>query len=114
MTNKNQWEDICKTGEVLPNIGVCALFEGQQVAIFKVIDFSGVEQLFAINNYCPFSESNTISRGLVGSLDGKIVVASPIYKQHFDLSTGICLEDESVTLSVYPVRIEGNTIQLAA
>lgn len=114
MTNKNQWEDICKTGEVLPNIGVCALFEGQQVAIFKVTDCSGIEQLFAINNYCPFSESNTISRGLVGSLDGKIVVASPIYKQHFDLSTGICLEDESVKLNIYPVRIEGNTIQLAA
>jgi nitrite reductase (NADH) small subunit len=114
MTNQNQWEDICKTGDILPNIGVCALFEGQQVAIFKVTDSSGIEQLFAINNYCPFSESNTISRGLVGSLDGKIVIASPIYKQHFDLSTGICVEDESVKINTYPVRLEGGTIQLAA
>ncbi len=114
MTNQIQWENICKTGEILPNIGVCALVEGQQIAIFKVADSSGTEQLFAINNYCPFSESNTISRGLMGSLDGKIVVASPLYKQHFDLSTGICLEDSSISLDIYPVRIEQDTIQLAA
>jgi len=114
MANQKQWENICRTGDILPNIGVCALFEGQQVAIFKVADSSGIEQLFAINNYCPFSESNTISRGLVGSIDGKIVVASPLYKQHFDLSTGICLEDKSVKVNIYPVRLEGSTIQLAA
>lgn len=114
MTSQKQWEDICKNGDLLPNIGVCALFEGQQVAIFKIADSSGTEQLFAINNYCPFSESNTISRGLVGSLGGKTVVASPIYKQHYDLSTGICLEDSTVKLDVYPVRIEGDTVQLAA
>lgn len=114
MTKQLQWENICKTGEILPNIGVCALFEGQQVAIFKVVDSSGIEQLYAINNYCPFSKSNTISRGLIGSLDGKTVIASPIYKQHFDLTTGVCLEDNTVSINVYPVRLEGSTIQLAA
>ena len=114
MTKQLQWENICKTGEILPNIGVCALFEGQQVAIFKVVDSSGIEQLYAINNYCPFSKSNTISRGLIGSLDGKTVIASPIYKQHFDLTTGVCLEDNTVSINVYPVRLEGSTIQLSA
>lgn len=114
MTDLKQWEDICTTADLLPNIGVCALFEGNQVAIFKVIDSSGIEQLFAINNYCPFSETNTISRGLVGSIDGKTVIASPIYKQHFNLSTGVCVEDESVKLNIYSVRLEGSTIQLAA
>ncbi len=79
-----------------------------------LINQNGSEDLFAINNYCPFSESNTLSRGLVGSLDEKIVVASPLYKQHFDLATGICLEDESVSVNTYPVRLNGSTIQLAA
>jgi len=114
MTNQKQWQNICEASDILPNIGVCALFENQQVAIFKVIDPKGIEQLYAINNYCPFSESNTLSRGLVGSLEGKIVIASPLYKQHFDLSTGICLEDENVKLNIYPVRLDGSTIQLAA
>lgn len=113
-TIEKQWEDICNNEDVLPNIGVCALFEDQQVAIFKIIDDSGNEQLFAINNYCPFSKSNTISRGLIGSLQGKTVIASPIYKQHYDLNTGECIEDNEVILNTYSVRLNGSTIQLAA
>ena len=114
MTDQKQWQDICETSDILPNIGVCALFENQQVAIFKVIDQSGNEQLFAINNYCPFSDSNTLSRGLVGSVESKTVVASPLYKQHFDLATGICIEDSEVSVNIYSVRVNGNTVQLAA
>lgn len=114
MTDQKQWQDICETSEILPNIGVCALFENQQVAIFKVIDINGCEQLFAINNYCPFSNSNTLSRGLVGSVESKTVVASPLYKQHFDLATGICVEDNDVSVNIYSVRVDGNTVQLAA
>ncbi len=114
MTNQKQWENICEVTDVLPNIGVCALFNEKQVAIFKVINHSGTEQFYAIDNYCPFSKSNTLSRGLVGSLNDKIVVASPLYKQHFDLATGICLEDNDTKINIYPVRLSGNTIQLAA
>lgn len=115
MTIKNQqWHDICDINDILPSMGRCALFNNQQVAIFRVLDQSGKEQIYAINNFCPFSESNTISRGLTGNITDKVVVASPIYKQHFDLSTGLCIEDESVSIKTYPVRIDGNTIQLAA
>lgn len=113
MSNKKEWQNICLTSDILPSIGVCALFKDQQVAIFKVTDQTGTEQLYAINNFCPFSKSNTLSRGLVGSLEGKIVVASPLYKQHFDLATGICIEDSAVSVSIYSVRIDGNSIQLA-
>ncbi len=114
MSNQKEWENICETSDILPNIGVCALFQDQQVAIFKVVDQTGAEQLYAISNFCPFSKSNTISRGLVGSVDDKIVVASPLYKQHFDLATGICIEDSAVSVNIYSVRLNGNNIQLAA
>lgn len=114
MSNQKEWENICEKSDILPNIGVCALFRDQQVAIFKVIDQTGTEQFYAINNFCPFSKSNTISRGLIGSVNNKIVVASPLYKQHFDLATGVCLEDENVSVNTYPVRLNGNTVQLAA
>jgi len=115
MTTQNkQWFDICNLDDLLPNMGRCALFNEQQVAIFRIINQAGVEQLFAIDNYCPFSETNTLSRGITGNLNGKMVMASPIYKQHFDLSTGICLEDDSVSVKTYPVRLNGCTIQLAA
>lgn len=111
---ENQWTAICDLDDVLPSLGRCALFNKKQVAIFRVKNSSGENELFAIDNYCPFSHANILSRGITGSLDGKLVVASPLYKQHFDLATGICLEDESVKVNTYPVRLEGNTIQLAA
>ncbi|WP_257275354.1 nitrite reductase (NAD(P)H) small subunit, partial [Endozoicomonas sp. SESOKO4] len=51
--------------------------------------------------------------GLVGDLEGRLVVASPIYKQHFDLSTGQCLEDETVALNTYPVEVVDQRVQVS-
>lgn len=113
-TPQQQWFDICNIDDILPNMGRCALFNEQQVAIFRVIDHDGQEQLYAIDNYCPFSKSNTLSRGLTGSITNKVVVASPLYKQHFELSTGFCLEDGDVSVKTYLVRLNGSTVQLAA
>ena len=107
------WVDICKFEDILQNMGRCALFENEQVAIFRVLE-AGVEKIYAIDNYCPFSQANIISRGIVGSVSDKTVVASPLYKQHFDLATGQCLEDEAVSVKTYSVRFEAGMVQLAA
>ena len=113
-TDNKQWFDICNLDDILPSMGRCALFNDKQIAIFRVLSAEGENVLYAIDNYCPFSHSNTISRGLTGSIEDKIVVASPLYKQHFDLTTGICVEDETVSVNTYPVRLNGSTVQLAA
>jgi nitrite reductase (NADH) small subunit len=55
-----------------------------------------------------------LSRGIVGDLSGRLVVASPLYKQHFDLQTGACLEEEGVQVEVYSVRLDGDDVLLAA
>lgn len=110
----SNWTDICNVDDIMPNMGRCALVNGEQVAIFKVKGLSTEAEFFALSNYCPFSEANVLSRGLVGSTGDKVFVASPLYKQHFVLTTGECLEDDSVSLKTYPVRIEGNKVQLAA
>ncbi|GAA6171273.1 nitrite reductase small subunit NirD [Colwellia sp. KU-HH00111] len=113
-TDNKQWFDICNLDDILPSMGRCALFNDKQVAIFRVVSATGEDEFYAIDNYCPFSHSNTISRGLTGSIANKTVVASPLYKQHFDLTTGICIEDETVSVTTYPVRLNGSTVQLAA
>ncbi|MCD6061808.1 MAG: nirD [Moraxellaceae bacterium] len=100
--------EVCRVDDLVPGIGVCALVNGQQVAIFRLR--SG--DIFAVGNYDPFSEANVISRGLTGDLKGRKVVASPIYKQHFDLATGECLEDASVSLPVYKVQVEGDRVSV--
>ena len=57
--------------------------------------------MFGLENFDPWSRANVMSRGIVGDLAGHLVVASPVYKQHFDLRTGRCIEDESVALRVW-------------
>jgi NAD(P)H-dependent nitrite reductase small subunit len=88
---------VCGLDDILDGAGVCALVDGEQVALFRVGD-----EVFAVENRDPFSAANVISRGLVGDLAGQLVVASPVYKQHFNLRSGRCLEDEAVSLRTWP------------
>ncbi len=104
------WQSVCQESDLIQNIGVCALLDKKQVAIFKINN----SDIYAIDNYDPFSNVNILSRGICGDVNGQPVVASPIYKQHFNLSTGQCLEDESIKLTTYQVRIINNDVQLAA
>jgi nitrite reductase (NADH) small subunit len=102
------WVDVVALDELTPGRGVAALVGGRQVAIFLV---AGGE-LFAVDNHDPFSETYVLSRGLVGDRDGVPKVASPMYKQSFDLRTGRCLDDDSVRIPVYPVRVESGRVQV--
>ncbi len=89
---------------------MCALVGGRQVAVFRLDD----DSVYAMDNRDPFSRANVLSRGIVGDLKGELVVASPVYKQHFSLATGECLEDPGVRLAVFPVRIDGDTVLVQA
>ena len=101
---------ICQLDDLQENLGFCALVKGRQVALFRI---SGIDKVFAIDNHDPFSEANVLSRGVVGDLKGRLVVASPIYKQHFDLETGQCLEDESVVLDTFEVRVVDGVVKIS-
>ena len=103
------WTAVCAVDEILPNTGVCALVEGRHVAVFRV----GPDRFFAIDNIDPKSGASVLSRGLVGSLGEQIVVASPLYKQHFDLATGECLEAPAQSVRTYPVRVDGGRVLVA-
>jgi len=105
-----QWQDVCSVDDLQADSGVCALVEGRQVAIFYMPKDKAV---FAINNYDPFGCANVLSRGLIGDINGQPVVASPLYKQHFNLQTGVCLEDETVKIPAYAVRIENGSVQVS-
>lgn len=108
-----RWHSVCALAEIVPNLGVAALIDGRQIAVFRVHHRDGGEQCYAIDNFDPQSDANVLSRGLTGSLGGRIVVASPIYKQHYDLVTGECLEDASTPVRAYAVRIEDGQVWVA-
>ena len=104
------WVDICPISAIAPNTGVCALVEGQQVAIFRV---GSEDEVYAISNYDPFSKAYVLSRGIVGDRNNIPKVASPIYKQNFNLITGQCLDDETVSIPSYNVRVVEGKVQIA-
>jgi len=107
--DSQNWIAVCTAEDLAANVGVCAKVDDSQIALFKLNN----GQLYAISNHDPFSNANVLSRGIVGDLKGKFMVASPIYKQHFDLETGICLEDASVHIPVYPIRDHNGKIEIA-
>ena len=107
----SNWTKVCPLADITPDTGVCALVEGKQVAVFR---FGEGETVYAISNYDPFGNANVLSRGIIGSIGERPVVASPLYKQHFDLSNGECLEDAEKSIAAYQVRVESGMVEVAA
>jgi len=93
------WQEICGLADILPDTGVCADL-GRQIAVFRVDD-----AVYAIDNRDPGSGANVLSRGIVGDLGGELVVASPIYKHHFSLTTGRCLEEPELSVAAHECRV---------
>jgi len=104
-----QWKTVCKQADLIPNVGVAAMFEGQQVAIFYMPKTE--QKVFALSNWDPFSKANVLSRGLLGSVGETLVVASPIYKQQFSLETGQCLE-EDLSINCWSAQLVDGEVQL--
>ncbi|AJQ93986.1 nitrite reductase small subunit NirD [Gynuella sunshinyii] len=110
MKTTKQWTRICKKEDLVAWSGVAALIDGQQVALIYLP--GPCEQVYAISNIDPYSGAGVIARGIVGSLQGKTVIASPIYKQHFNLENGQCLEDSSIKIPVWPVQISQQHVEI--
>ncbi len=103
------WLPVCRLGQLTPERGSAALIEGKQIALFRTHS----DQVFAVQNLDPFSGAMVMSRGIVGSRDGRPTVASPMYKQVFDLASGECLDavgKEPRPLRTWPVRISGDSV----
>ncbi|GAA3491671.1 nitrite reductase (NAD(P)H) small subunit [Streptomyces cremeus] len=102
------WFPVVPYDSLVPGRGVAALVGGEQIALYR--DRAGA--VHAVGNRDPFSGAYVLSRGLLGSRDGVPVVLSPMYKQAFDLRTGVCLDEDATpdgtpaTLPVWPVRTD--------
>ena len=103
------WIGVCPVEAIVPDTGVCARLGDRQVAIFRL----GDDSVYALDNFDPFARANILSRGIVGDSGGAPKVASPAYKQSFDLRSGQCLDDDTVTVATFQVRVVDGVVQLA-
>lgn len=109
VSDAREWRDVCAIDDVQPGTGVAALIRGEQIAIVRTRD----GRFAALSNFDPFSNAFVIARGIVGDRAGVPKIASPIYKQNFSLETGECLDDPSVRLAVFPVRVVSGRVQVS-
>jgi nitrite reductase (NADH) small subunit len=101
------WVDVCALDDLAYDRGAAALVGAYQIALFRT---SPDDELYALSNYDPFSKAYVLSRGIVGSKGSTPKVASPVYKQAFDLRTGECLDDPAQSVKTFPVRVEGGRV----
>jgi nitrite reductase (NADH) small subunit len=104
------WYPVCAVDALTPDRGVAALVGHRQVAVFRL----ATGELYAIDHHDPISGANVLARGLVGDHDGAPTVASPVYKQRFDLRTGRCLDLDGVAVETWPVREVDGLVEVAA
>ncbi|MEB7539974.1 nitrite reductase small subunit NirD [Pantoea anthophila] len=105
----SQWHPVCALTQILPATGVCALVNGEQIAIFRPRDD---EQLYAISNIDPFAGASVLSRGIIAEHQDALWVASPLKKHRFRLSDGVCMEDASRNVAAWPVRVNAGQVEV--
>lgn len=103
-----QWQAICPIERLTPDRGVAALVHGTQVAVFLL----ATGELYAIDHRDPFSGAYVLARGLVGDHGDVPTVASPVYKQRFNLRTGQCLDADDVVVRTWPVREANGVVEI--
>ncbi len=99
------WVRVCRVVDLEPERGLAALIDGEQVALFRTHD----DRIHAVQQLDPYSGAYVMSRGIVGTRGDAPTVASPMYKQVFDLRTGACLETQGKdahALRVWPVAVD--------
>ncbi|GEL95229.1 nitrite reductase small subunit NirD [Cellulomonas composti] len=118
---EERWVGVCRLVHLAYERGAAALVEGEQVALFRLVD----DTVLAVQQRDPFSGAHVMARGIVGSrtVEGESVptVASPMHKQVFDLRTGRCLDAVgkqplgglAPDLLVWPVRVVDGDVRVA-
>ncbi|MCP2636684.1 nitrite reductase small subunit NirD [Microbacterium sp. HD4P20] len=103
------WVRVCAVDDLEVERGRAALLGGTQIALFLLT----TGRVHAVSNFDPYSRANVISRGIVGTRQDAPTVASPMFKQVFDLRTGTCLDTqgkEPMSLHVWPVAVDDGNV----
>jgi nitrite reductase (NADH) small subunit len=107
------WVEVCPIEDLARERGAAALVAGAQVALFRTHD----DEVYAVQQHDPYSGAHVMSRGIVGTRGEAPTVASPMYKQVFDLRDGTCLEPvgkEPLSLLTWPVLVQDGVVHVAS
>ncbi len=108
----SNWESICNETDINQDLPEAALLGTEQVAVVKAWD----GKIYVVSNVDPRTQQGVMSRGIVGDreVDGthRPTLASPIYKEVYDLETGKCYANDEYALPVYASRVTDGVIEV--
>jgi nitrite reductase (NADH) small subunit len=117
VVGRDVWTAVCRCEDLEIGRGATALVNGQAVALFRMDE----EEVYVLGNHDPFarpregggdSGAGMLARGIVGRRGDVPIVGSPLHRHAFDLRTGRCLEDPSVHVPTYQVRIRDGIVHV--
>lgn len=106
---KTNWITVCKATDVIYETGVAAIINNIPIAVYRLRN----NKVYALGNVDPYCDAGVLARGLIGSIDGVPVVASPMYKQHFRLEDGVCVEEPQISVASYETIIIDGMVSVA-
>lgn len=99
--------EICTLDDLERDWGEVALVGQRQIAVFRMQD----DTVYACDHADPNSGALVMARGIVGeTVDGVPTLASPLYKEVYDLRDGSCRTGADFTLPVHHVTVEDGRV----
>lgn len=98
----SNFQTVCKVGEVIEGEGKCVEVDGKLIGIFLEKG-----QYYAIDDVCPH-----MGASLSGGMVENGVVTCPWHGWRFRLCDGAWADYSRVKIGSYPVRVEGDEIQV--
>ncbi len=98
----DSWRTVCQIGELADGEGKTVTVGGKLIAVFHVQG-----QYYAIDDTCPH-----MGASLSGGYVEEGVVTCPWHAWRFRLCDGVWADNPRIKIGSYPVRIEGEAVQL--
>ena len=102
------WVRACAVTDLEPGWGEVALLDARRVALVRVTG----EEVYAVDHHDPHTGAPVMARGIVGSRGDRPTIASPLHKEVYDLGTGECFTDPTLSLGTYRTRVVGGMIEV--
>ncbi|WP_127793686.1 nitrite reductase small subunit NirD [Agromyces sp. LHK192] len=102
------WVRVCDTSDLEPFWGEVALIGGRQIAVVLI----GPDEVYAVDHIDPHMGSPVMARGIVGSKGDRPTLASPLHKEVYDLVTGECYTDPSLSLQAFRTRVVDGAVEI--
>jgi NAD(P)H-dependent nitrite reductase small subunit len=107
-TGHEAWVDVGSVADFPAKTGTAILYGEVQLAVFRYNE----DEWYATQNMSPKKRAFVLSEGLLGNAGGVRKVACPLHKNQFSLSTGECLDDPSLKIMTFDVRVEGERVEV--